>query len=82
MERLEADVCVVGAGYAGLTAALRLTQAGRSKDGLELSLFSTVTTVGTPRDITVQELRIECFIPTDDASERAVESLASHSGPR
>src|SRR5262249_6004501 len=38
------------------------------------SLFSTVTTVGAPRDITVQELRIECFIPTDDATERAVEA--------
>ncbi len=45
-------------------------------DRLELRLFSTVTTVGAPRDITVQELRIECFIPADDASEQAVESLA------
>src|SRR6478609_8347146 len=29
-EQLAADVCVIGAGYAGLTAALRLQQAGRS----------------------------------------------------
>jgi monoamine oxidase len=29
-KRIEADVCVVGAGYAGLTAARRLSQAGRS----------------------------------------------------
>lgn len=28
--RIETDVCVVGAGYAGLTAARRLTQGGRS----------------------------------------------------
>ena len=28
-ERLECDVCVVGAGYAGLTAARRLVQAGQ-----------------------------------------------------
>ncbi len=35
MERLDADVCVVGAGYAGLTAALRVTQAGRSAIVLE-----------------------------------------------
>jgi monoamine oxidase len=34
-ESLEADVCVVGAGYAGLTAALRLVQAGRSVVVLE-----------------------------------------------
>jgi monoamine oxidase len=33
--RLEADVCVVGAGYAGLTAARRLTQAGKSVAALE-----------------------------------------------
>jgi monoamine oxidase len=26
----EADYCIVGAGFAGLTAALRLTQAGHS----------------------------------------------------
>ena len=34
-DRLEADVCVVGAGYAGLTAARRMHQAGRSVVVLE-----------------------------------------------
>ncbi len=33
--RLRADVCVVGAGYAGLTAAYRLKQAGRKVIVLE-----------------------------------------------
>ena len=34
-ERLDVDVCVVGAGYAGLTAARRMTQAGKSVVVLE-----------------------------------------------
>src|SRR5574341_1326942 len=34
-ERMDVDVCVVGAGYAGLTAARRLTQVGRSVVVLE-----------------------------------------------
>jgi len=35
------------------------------------SYFSTVTILGTPQDITAQELRIECFFPADDQTRRA-----------
>ena len=41
-----------------------------AKDGLTLSYFTMVTSLGTPLDITAQELRIESFYPADDASER------------
>ena len=34
-----------------------------------LSLFTTLTTFGTPRDITLDELTIELFFPADDATE-------------
>jgi transcriptional regulator with XRE-family HTH domain len=33
------------------------------KEGRELHYFSMVTTVGTPHDVTLQELRIESFFP-------------------
>jgi len=42
------------------------------KNGRRYDFFSTVTTLGTPRDVTVQELRIECFFPADGETERAV----------
>jgi transcriptional regulator with XRE-family HTH domain len=37
---------------------------------LDLRLFSTIMTLGTPQDITLQELRIETFFPADQDSER------------
>ena len=35
----------------------------------ELRMFSTIMTLGTPQDVTLQELRIETFFPADIASE-------------
>ncbi|CAG9170779.1 hypothetical protein LMG23992_01823 [Cupriavidus laharis] len=40
------------------------------------SLFSTLTTLGIPQDVTLQELRIECFFPADDATRDVFEALA------
>jgi transcriptional regulator with XRE-family HTH domain len=42
--------------------------------------FSTVTTLGTPLDITLQEIRIECFFPANESTTRAAEQLAKTSG--
>lgn len=36
---------------------------------LELRMFTTITTLGTPIDMTAQELRIETYYPADSASE-------------
>ncbi len=36
------------------------------KGETELRLFTTIATLGTPQDITLQELRIESFFPMDD----------------
>lgn len=42
---------------------------GFVKDGKVLNYFSMVTTVGTPRTVAAQELRIECIFPADEATE-------------
>jgi hypothetical protein len=47
------------------------------RDDLDLRCFSTVTVLGTPQDNTAQELRIECFFPDDEPSERQARALAS-----
>ena len=36
-----------------------------------LDFFSVVSTIGTPVDVTAQELRVEAFFPTDDATRAA-----------
>lgn len=43
--------------------------AGGGDGEVELSLFTTLTTFGTPRDITVEELAVELFFPADEQTE-------------
>ncbi len=45
---------------------------GFQKDGRAFNFFSTVTTLGTPQDVTLQEMRIECFFPADAGTERQI----------
>jgi len=47
-------------------------------DGLAepLSLISTTTVFGTPVDVTLSELALECFYPADDATRAALQRLA------
>ncbi|MDP9043495.1 MAG: helix-turn-helix transcriptional regulator [Pseudomonadota bacterium] len=40
-----------------------------------LSMFTTLTTFGTPRDITLDELCVELFYPADDASDGLLRSM-------
>lgn len=46
-------------------------------DGLRLKLFSIITTIGTPQDVTADELRIEAFFPADEATERFFRGAAT-----
>ena len=64
--------------YPGVPARMRevdLAEAPRvcitvnlEKDGTKLGLFSTLTTLGTPLDVTAQELRIESYFPADEVT--------------
>ena len=47
---------------------------------LRFDFFSAVTVLGTPQDITLQELRIESFFPVDEATAAAARRLADE-GP-
>ena len=44
---------------------------------VRLSLFTTITTFGTPQDVTTDELRVESFFPADEESARVLRALAS-----
>jgi transcriptional regulator with XRE-family HTH domain len=47
------------------------------KAGTDLRLFTTIATLGTPQDITLQELRIESFFPMDSATRAAFRKWAA-----
>ena len=46
------------------------------KDATALRLFTTIATLGTPQDVTVQEIRIESFFPADEATARIFKDWA------
>jgi transcriptional regulator with XRE-family HTH domain len=45
--------------------------------GVEVSLFTTLTMFGTPRDVTLDELAVELFFPADDASDAILRGSAT-----
>jgi hypothetical protein len=45
--------------------------------GQALSLFTTITTLGTPQDLMASELRIEAYHPADAATEALVRALGA-----
>lgn len=73
-------------GYRGVRAALGLAPVTADngpvlamhfrKRDVSLRLFTTIATLGTPQDVTLQELRIECFFPMDDATARHLRNWA------
>jgi transcriptional regulator with XRE-family HTH domain len=50
------------------------------KGDLSLAFFSTLTMLAFPRDITLQQLRVECFYPADSITEETARRLAVENG--
>jgi MmyB-like transcription regulator ligand binding domain len=46
------------------------------KDDFHVKFFSTLASLGVPYDITLHELRVECFFPADTTSEALLRGLA------
>jgi transcriptional regulator with XRE-family HTH domain len=64
-----------GRSQSHVTAADLLLPIELMVNGIELRMFSTIMTLGTPRDVTLQELRVETFFPADTSSEAAWRAL-------
>ena len=47
------------------------------KGTLEVRMFTMISTLGTPLDVTAEELRIETYYPADEASETLLRSWRS-----
>jgi hypothetical protein len=73
-------------GYPGVPASLRsldptapllpIVPIRYARGGQQFDYFSTVTTLGTPQDVTLQELRIECFFPENETTRSHAHRLA------
>ncbi|NJO79476.1 MAG: helix-turn-helix transcriptional regulator [Cyanobacteria bacterium RM1_2_2] len=51
------------------------------RDHLEWRFFSTIATLGTPYDITLQELRIESLFPADETTEQTWKLVSGDAHP-
>ncbi|WP_266168549.1 helix-turn-helix domain-containing protein [Dyella subtropica] len=72
--------------YPGVPARWRMRDLGAApspllttvlrRDDTEMHFFSTITTFGTPRDVTLDELHVECCFPVDEATAALCRELA------
>ncbi len=61
-------------------AGLPLLPIHMRKGDVSLHFFTTIATLGTPQDITVQEIRIESFFPMDEPTSRFFREPSARGG--
>jgi transcriptional regulator with XRE-family HTH domain len=71
------DVPTRFAALNALDAATPVVNLHLRKGDLSLRFFSAISFIGRARDITLQDLRVECFFPADDATEQFARRLAA-----
>jgi transcriptional regulator with XRE-family HTH domain len=71
------DVPTRFAALNALDAATPVVNLQLRKGDLSLSFFSAISFIGRARDITLQNLKIECFFPADEATEQFSRRLAA-----
>ncbi|MFD9740661.1 helix-turn-helix domain-containing protein [Umezawaea sp. NPDC059074] len=62
--------------YLGFAVPLRLRSSGADNDS-ELRLITTLTHFGTAVDVTIAELRLEAFLPADEATAAILTTLVT-----
>lgn len=60
--------------------SLPVVPVGFAHEGRRYRFFSAVTTLGTPQDVTSQEMRIESFFPVDGETEENLSRLQGQAG--
>lgn len=71
------DVSALAESFPGIESQAPVVPIHFRRGDTSLGLFTTIATLGTPRDVTLQEVRIECFFPMDDDTAAILRSWAA-----
>lgn len=74
--KADPEIAMLPALTPALTAPMAVLHLRRGTD--ELRLFALLTTIGTPLDVTAQELTIESLFPADEVTERWFRQALHH----
>ena len=61
----------------GTAAPLPFLPVHLRRDGIEARFFTMLTTIGTPLDVTAEELRVEAYFPADEATKTLMDVMAA-----